>query len=153
MTKKLSVWSIIILVATIISLILLVTSITVTSLGIPAAMEVARQAAKDAGVPAAEQELAATIAVGAIVAALAFSAAFDVLKIVGGFLFSLKNRWGIFCIVVSIISIATTVWSLVADISNKAGAGSIVIDSIALAVGALLVFANFKHYGEIKAGA
>ena len=148
--NKTSVWSIIILVTTIISLILLATAVTVTVLGIPAAIEAVRQEATGKGLPANEIEMAVTITYAAIIGALVLGSAFDVLKIIGGFMFSLKGRWGVFCIVVSIISVAACIWSLVNGIVNKGSVGSIVIYSIELAVSVLLVVACFKHRAENK---
>lgn len=148
--NKTSVWSIIILVATIISLVLLVTSIVLTVTGIPAAMDAAKQAAIEEGVTAEEANVVAGIAIGAVIAALVFSSIFDILKVIGGFMFSLKGRWGIFCIIVSIIALAMGVWSLISNIVNKVGPGTIVSDSISVAISALLVIACFKHRAEIR---
>ena len=149
--NKKSIWSVIILIATIVALALLVTSIVVTALGVPTALAVAKQAAIDGGVPAEEAELAAGLAIGAIIAALVFSSVFDVLKIIGGFMFSLKGRWGLFCIIVSIISAVIGIWALISNIVNKAGVGSIVVSALELAVSGVLVVACFKHRAENNA--
>ena len=146
--NKTSVWSVIILVATIISLILLATSATLTSLAIPEAYNQALAAAQQQGATGQDAEFAASLAVTVIIVALVFASAFDVLKIVGGFLFSLKGRWGVFCIVVSILSLVFGIWSLISNITNKAGVGTIVTGSISLAVSVLLVIACFKHRAE-----
>ena len=151
MQNKKSVWSTIILVCTIITLILLVASIVVTSLGAPAIADAAKKAAVDQGLTPSEADLAATVAVGAIYAALVVGAIFDVFRIVGGFLFSLKGRWGIFCIVVSIISIASGVWSLVSDFTNHAAVSSIIINVVGLLVAVLYCIACFKHRAENNA--
>lgn len=148
--NKMSIWAVIILVATIISLVLLVTSIVLTTIGIPGVMETAKQAALDEGVTADEANILAVAAIGVIIAALVFSSIFDILKIIGGFMFSLKGRWGIFCIIVSLISLATGVWSLISNISNKVGVGTIITDSISVALSLLIVVACFKHRAEIK---
>ena len=148
--NKHSIWSVIILIATIISLVLLVTAVVMTAIGIPDVLALAKQTAIDSGVTAEEAELIAGIAVGAVIAALVFSSIFDILKIIGGFMFSLKGRWGIFCIVVSIISVATGIWSLISNITNHVAAGSIVVSSIGLAVSVLLCVACFKHRAELK---
>ena len=145
-----SIWAVIILVATIISLVLLVTSIVLTAIGIPGVMETAKQAALDEGVTADEANILAVAAIGVIIAALVFSSIFDILKIIGGFMFSLKGRWGIFCIIVSLISLATGVWSLISNISNKVGVGTIITDSLSVALSLLIVVACFKHRAEIK---
>ena len=148
--NKMSIWAVIILVATIISLVLLVTSIALTAIGIPGVMETAKQAALDEGVSADEANIIAGAAIGVIIAALVFSSIFDILKIIGGFMFSLKGRWGIFCIIVSILSLARGVWSLISDISNKVGAANIITDSLSVALSLLILVACFKHRAEVK---
>ena len=148
--NKMSIWAVIILVATIISLALLITSVVVTCVGIPAVTAAARQSAIDQGVPEAEIQLVISLAVGAVIVALVFASIFDVLKIIGGFMFSLKGRWGVFCIVVAILSAVGAVWTMISNISNKAGAVTIVVDVITLVVNVVLVVACFKHRAEVK---
>jgi len=147
--NKTSVWSIIILVATIITLVLVATTVTLTIIGMPTIIEAARQEATRRGATAAEVDAVVAVAYAAIIGGLVLGCAFDVLKIIGGFFFSLKGRWGVFCIVVSIISVAAGIYVLISNITNKAGVGNIVVSSIELAVGVLLVVACFKHKAEI----
>ena len=149
--NKKSIWSIIILISTIVSLVLLIAAIVVTAIGIPAALDVAKQAALDTGVTQEEAEIAAGIAIGVIIAALVFSSIFDILKIIGGFMFSLKGRWGIFCIIVSILSVIGGGWSLISNITNKAGAGTIVVAVLSLVISVVLCVACFMHRIENKA--
>lgn len=148
--NKMSIWAVIILIATIVSLILLAVSVIVTVVGIPAATAAARQSAIDAGVPEAEINLVVSVAIGAIIVALVFASIFDILKIIGGFMFSLKGRWGIFCIVVAILSTIGAVWGLATNISNKGSVGTIITDAITLLVNLLLVIACFKHRAEVQ---
>lgn len=150
MKNKLSVWALIILIATILSTILLVTTIVVTAVGTTAVAAAAKQAAIDTGSTPDEAQLIASVAVGAIIVALVFSSIFDVLKIIGGFMFSLKGRWGVFCIVVSLLSVAGAVWSLISDISNKAGVGTIVLAVVSLLLNLLLCVACFMHRKEVQ---
>ena len=112
--NKMSLWAVIILVATIISLALLVTSIAVTAVAIPVALQTAKDAAMaEGGITPEEADLVAGIAIAVMIVALVLSSVFDVLKIIGGFMFSLKGRWGIFCIIVSILSFASGIFALV----------------------------------------
>ena len=145
-----SLWAVIILIATIISLALLVTSIIAAVMSIPGAMDAAKQAALDEGLSADEANVVAAAALGAVIVALVFASIFDVLKVIGGFMFSLKGRWSIFCIIVSIISLAMGVWSLISNITNKVGVMSIVTDSLSVAISLLLVVACFKHRAEVR---
>lgn len=155
MQNKKSIWSTLILIASIASLVLLIVSITLTAIGIPAVAAAAKEAA--AGEAAADQaaiELAVSIAVGAVVVAIVFASIFDILKIIGGFLFSLKGKWGVFCIVVSILGAVGSFWTMISNISGKAlNVGSLVVDIISLLVGILLVVACIMHYKENKQAA
>ena len=149
--NKMSIWAVIILIATILSLIVLVSSIVLAVAGIPTAMEAAKQEASTVeGISEADINLAVGIAVGAIIVALVFVSIFDVLKIIGGFMFSLKGRWGIFCIVVSILSLIGSIWSLSSNISNHGAIGTIATSIIGLLLDLLLVIACFKHHAEVK---
>ena len=145
-----SIWALIILIATIISLVLLITAVVTTVIGIPAVTETAKQTAIEQGLTAEEANIAAAAAVGILIAALVFSSIFDILKIIGGFMFSLKGRWGIFCIIVSIISLAMGVWALISGIKNKVGVATVITDSVSVAISLLLVIACFKHRAENK---
>lgn len=148
--NKKSIWSVIILIATILSLIALAVSVILTAVGIPVVLEAARQAALDEGVTAEDAAIIAGVAIGTIIAALVIGSLFDILKIIGGFMFSLKGRWGIFCIIVSILSVATGIWALVNDITNKASGGAIASTSVSLALSLLICFACFMHRAELK---
>lgn len=149
--NKKSIWSTIILIATIISFVLLVAAIVVLAIGMPAVSEAAKQGAIEGGATEQDAATIAGIAVAVVIVAFVFASVFDVLKIIGGFMFSLKGRWGLFCIIVSIISLATGIWSLVSDISKGVAVSSIVIAGLGVAVSALLVVACFKHRAENKA--
>ena len=160
--NKLSVWAIIILVVTIISAILLVFSIVSTAIAMPTVMAAAKQAAEaeGAGEEAVRQaaagedeaaiQLAINIAIGAVIAAVVISSIFSILQIIGGFLFSLKGKWGVFCIVVAILGLAAAIFDLVNDITKKSGAMAISVSSITIAVNALMVVACFKHKQELN---
>ena len=148
--NKVSVWAIIILVATIIALALLVFSIVTTALGIPGVIEAAKQEAANQGLAEDEAVVVANLAIVGVIIALVLGSIFDILKIIGGFMFSLKGRWGIFCIIVSVISLALDIWSLISDIQNKVGVASIIGASIGLAISLLLCVACFKHRAEIR---
>lgn len=148
MKNKTSVWSIIILIATIISLILLVTEIIVLANGMPAVSAAAKQAATEQGLAPAEVDLFVSIAIGTAVGAFVLASILDILKIIGGFLFSLKGKWGIFCIVMAILGGIGSVYSLINAIVNKSGTGTIVTNVIGIIIDVLLVVACFKHRAE-----
>ena len=148
--KKPSIWSIIILIATIISLVLLVVSISVFAVGVPTLKDAAYQASIDAGATAEEATVAVSLAIGLAIGAMVFASIFEVFKIIGGFMFSIKGRWGIFCIVVAIISAVSTLFTLINGASKNPNVGSIVTNAITLAVDVLLVVACFKRRAELR---
>ena len=148
--NKKSVWSVIILVATIISLVLLIVNVTVTATSIPAVATTVKQAAAQQGLSQAETELLVGTMIGSVVAGLIIGSAIDILRIIGGFLFSLKGRWGVFCIVMSIISGAFSVYTFISALVNKSPVATIVIAAVDLVLCILLIVACFKHYAENK---
>ena len=148
--NKLSVWAMIILVVTVISLILLVFSIVSTAIAMPTVMAAAKQAAEAEGAAEEAVKLAVNIAMGAVIAAVVISSIFSVLQIIGGFLFSLKGKWGVFCIVVAILGLIAAIFDLVNDITKKSGAMAISVASITIAINALMVVACFKHKQELN---
>jgi len=145
--NKKSIWSFIILIASIVALVLLISSIVVSAIALPAQIEAAKQSLQGT-VPAEELEIAVILSVSVIIAAIVFNSIFDILKVIGGFMFSLKGRWGIFCIIVSLISVATGIWGLVSDIKNNSGVAAIAISGASLAVSLLLCVACFAHRAE-----
>ena len=150
MKNKLSVWSLIILITTIASLILLATSIILSAVGIPTVMAFAKQTAIDQGLPEADVALAVNIAVIILIVTLVLASIFDILKVIGGFMFSLKGKWGMFCIVMAIISVISTVLSLISDIKNRAGTGDIVVNVVSIVVSLIYCYACFKHRAEVN---
>ncbi|MBQ7250775.1 MAG: hypothetical protein IJS37_05465 [Bacilli bacterium] len=146
--NKMSGWAIAILVLTIISAVLLVMGIIAFAVALPEVKAVAEQAAHDKGLVGQDFDLAVAVALAAVIAAFVVSIVFEVFQVIGGFLFSLKGRWGVFCIVVSILSAATNTWELISAISNRSGALTIVTSVIALLVSAFLVVACFMHRAE-----
>ena len=149
--NKMSFWAVFILVLTIISTVMFAISVIGFATGIGPAETLARQEAVKQGLSGQDVDLAVALVVGALVAAFAISSILDVFQIVGGFLFSLKGRWGIFCIVMAILSAAGNTFELISAITNKSGALTIVSASIMLVVSVLLVVACFKHRAENRA--
>ena len=149
--NKMSFWAVFILVVTIISAGIFVLGVIAFATGLGAAEQAARNEAIKQGLSGADLDLAVSLAIGIIVAGFVVSSILDVLTIVGGFLFSLKGRWGIFCIIMAIISGAGNIFELVNAISKQAGAFSIVTSSIMVVLSVLMVVACFKHRAENRA--
>ncbi len=147
--NKFSFWALVILVVTIISTVLFVTSVIVFAAGLPAIAETVRQAGKQEGASEATIATAIAIANATAISTFAVSSVLEVLTIVGGFLFSLKGRWGIFCIIMAILSAIGYVVQLFGAISSG-NTTTIVTAILAAALSILLVIACIKHRGEIR---
>ena len=150
-TNKKSGWSTVILVATIISLVVLIVSVISLVVSLPAASALAHDEAIKQGLSENDANLASALVIGSLVSAFAVGIVFDVMKVIGGFMFSLRGRGGMFCIIASAIAFASDIWSLVSNITNNAGALSIVVDVISMLVSCLLFVACLMHRKENKA--
>ena len=144
--NKKSIWSAVILFTALVSLVLLVITAILTIAVVVAAKEALVAGGVDPS-DAAAGALVASIVVFIIFILISF---FDILKIIGGFLFALKGKWSIFCIVVALLALASNVASLVYYINEAAEAGNIVIASLDLAASAILAFACLMHRRENK---
>ncbi len=149
MKNKKSIWSTIILVVAIVSLILLVVSIVTTITGMAGVEALVREEAANQGLT---DEALIAIAIGTakamLVVSLIIGSLFEILQIIGGFKFSLQGKWGMFCIVVSILGVVFGAISVVSDFQNKAAIGTIVTNVLSLALSVLLCVACFKHRAE-----
>ena len=111
MQNKKSIWSTLLLVATALMLVSVVVAIVTVMVVLPetmeAAKEVARQEAAAQGVTVSEEvlEMAINIAKSAVIVSLVFVVIISGLEILGGFLFALKGKWGIFCIVIGVLGV------------------------------------------------
>ena len=143
-------WAKFILVVTIISTVLLVLGIVAFVVALPDVQTAAEKAAADQGYTGDKAAQAVSFAVGTVIGAFAFSIVFEVMQCVGGFLFSLKGRWGIFCIIMSIISGVSNTYELVSSITQRSGALSIVTAAIAVVIAVLMIVACFKHRAELR---
>ena len=149
MKNKKSIWSTIILVVALVSLVLLVISFVTTLTGMPAVEALIREEAANQGLTdEAMIEFAITTAKGALIVSLVLASLFDILKIIGGLKFSLQGKWGMFCIVVSILGVIFGTIGVINDFQNKAAIGTIVTNVLSLALSVLLCVACFKHRAE-----
>ena len=103
MKNKKSAWSNIILAISIIIVISIVVSLVSLMVQLPAAREVAEAEVARQGLPEATAQAVVDMAVSTVVAGVVLGVTFKVFEAIGGFLFSLKGKWGMFCVVVSII--------------------------------------------------
>ena len=155
MQNKKSIWSTLLLVATFLMLasvvFAIVTVIAVLPQTLEAAKEVARQEAAAQGVSVSEEvlDLAMSVAKTAVIASLVFVVIISGLEILGGFLFSLKGKWGIFCIVIGVLGVLGGIGNLM-SITATTQAATIISDVISFLVSGLFCVASIMHYIENK---
>ena len=155
MQNKKSIWSTLLLIATFLMLASVVVSIITVIVVLPqtmdAAKEIARQEAAAQGVSVSEEvlEMAMNIAKSAVIVSLVFVIIIAGLEILGGFLFSLKGKWGIFCIVVGVLGVLGGIGNLM-GITASTQAASIISDVISFLVSGLFCVASIMHYIENK---
>ncbi len=155
MQNKKSIWSTLLLVATFLMLasvvFAIVTVIAVLPQTMEAAKEIARQEAAAQGVSVSEEvlEMAMNIAKTAAIVSLVFVAIISGLEILGGFLFALKGKWGIFCIVVGVLGVLGGIGNLM-GITATTQPASIISDVISFLVSGLFCVASIMHYIENK---
>ena len=155
MQNKKSIWSTLLLVATFLMLasvvVAIVTVIAVLPQTMEAAKEIARQEAAAQGVSVSEEvlDLAMSVAKTAVIASLVFVVIISGLEILGGFLFSLKGKWGIFCIVIGVLGVLGGIGNLM-SITATTQAATIISDVISFLVSGLFCVASIMHYIENK---
>ena len=155
MQNKKSIWSTLLLVATFLMLasvvVAIVTVIAVLPQTMEAAKEIARQEAAAQGVSVSEEvlDLAMNVAKTAVVVSLVFVVIISGLEILGGFLFSLKGKWGIFCIVIGVLGVLGGIGNLM-SITATTQAANIISDVISFLVSGLFCVASIMHYIENK---
>ncbi len=155
MQNKKSIWSTLLLVATFLMLasvvFAIVTVIAVLPQTLEAAKEIARQEAAAQGVSVSEEvlDLAMNVAKTAAIASLVFVVIISGLEILGGFLFSLKGKWGIFCIVIGVLGVLGGIGNLM-GITATTQAANIISDVISFLVSGLFCVASIMHYIENK---
>ena len=146
--NKMSFWAVFILVVTIISTIMLAVGVIAFAISIGPAQELARQEAVKQGLSDADIQIAVAVVTTGLIGAFVASSILEVLQIIGGFLFSLKGRWGIFCIIMAILSGGTNIFELINAISKGSGVFAIVTASVAVVLSVLMIIACFKHRAE-----
>ena len=111
-------WAMVLFVVTSVALALAIANTIITIMGINEVVEAAIQATRETTPDATEEALqfAGAVAKGAAIAAMVFALSFSVLIAIGGYMYSLKGKWGVFCLVVAIlkiIGVAITLFGMV----------------------------------------
>ena len=150
MKNKKSVWSTIILVCTIIFTITFVISVVNYMVTLPTATEAAVNELVRQGYDEELAKSAVSTAMGLTTTLMVLVWTFKVFQSIGGFFFSLKGKWGKFCIVASIIVLVCSVIVLFNNIGQHAGALDIVLNIVDVVLAGLFCAACCMHSKENK---
>ena len=148
MKNKKSVWSTIILVVAILMAVATVVTIVTLIVQIPGAKEAAMQELVAQGYSESVAEAAVDVAIGSLVAGYIFGLTFNAFEAIGGFLFSLKGKWGMFCIVASIIAMVFGFIRVITNSTNGSDGLTIALNFVDLVLAILFCIASFKHRKE-----
>ena len=111
--------------------------------------EVALEAAHEANLKGEAAQLVVNATASSVVTGAVIGAILAAFEIVGGFLFSLKGKWGTFCIVISILGIIGQGISLSSNLTTEGVLPlTIVINFVELAIYIVYCIACFKHRSE-----
>ena len=145
MQNKKSIWSTIILIVAILTIITTTIEFVSVVTSIDKVREVALEEADgDDSALLLVFVMASSLVTGAVIGVIL--AAFE---IIGGFLFSLKGKWGTFCIVISILGIFAQGINLSNNLTtNGVLPLTIVMNFVMLAIYIVYCIACFKHRSE-----
>ena len=150
MKNKKSVWSTIILVVAILMALSVVISLVSLIVQIPVAREQAMETLLNQGVSESVAEAAVETAISSLVAGYIIGLTFNAFEAIGGFLFSLKGKWGMFCIVASIIALVFGFIRVITNSTNGSDGLTIALNFVDLILAILFCIASFKHRKENK---
>ena len=150
MKNKKSLWSNLILIIAIIMLVSIVISIVNLIVQLPAAREAAMQEAMAAGYSESVAEVAVDAVIGGVVAGFVLGLTFNAFEVIGGFLFSLKGKWGMFCVVIAAISLGFCTIRVFTNIGNGSDALTIILNIVDVILAAIFLVASIMHRKENK---
>ena len=142
---KTNVWAMILFIVTSIALALAIANTIVTIMGIDAVVNAAIQTARETTPDASEEvlQMAAAIAKGVAIGAMVFALSFSVLIAIGGYMYSLKGKWGVFCLVVAIIKIIGVAITLIGMVGKSMEPLSLVTNILDIVVAGLFIVSVF----------
>ncbi len=150
---KKSTWAMTVFILTVISTVMFVVALITFFTGMGAVRQSLYEAAKQADSKATEETLQATvnIAMGITIGIAAIGWILSGLVLLGGYLFSLKGRWAMFCIVMAIISAVAAVFSFIGVFTSGAiNVPNLVSNFISLALNVVMAVACIKLRIEDK---
>lgn len=150
MKNKKSVWSTIILVCTIIFTITFVISVVNYMVTLPTATEAAVNELLRQGYEEELARAAVSTAMGITTTLMVLVWTFKVFQCIGGFFFSLKGKWGKFCIVASIIVLVCSVIVVFNNIGQHADGLTIALNIVDVVLAGLFCVACCMHSKENK---
>lgn len=144
------------LIASLLVLASIVLAIVVLAATLPEILEMAkelsRQTLAEQGYQVTEEQL--DLAIQAVktsmIAGLIFAALIEGIMALGGFLFSLKGKWGMFCIIVGILSVVVEIFGFT-NLGEGTTPANVVSKIISFLIAGLFCLASIMHYRENKA--
>ena len=148
---KSNIWALILFVISLVTLGVAIYNAVVTFLGLENAVQVAIQAAKDAGTTDEELlQIAANAArIGAIIG-LVFSLLISVLVALGGIFYSTKGTWKTFCLIVAILDIIGLVLAIISFFGNPITLATIINFILSIITDLLFVISVFALRAQDK---
>lgn len=154
--NKKSVWSTMLLVASALFIVLTIINIVRSIIVMPIFTEQSRSIAEEmfaeASYPYTEEDVDMTVraAEGLLIVGLIFVSAIDCLVSLGGFLFSHKGKWGVFCIIVGIIGVLSKSFDFT-NLNKESEILTVVLTIIGFLAVLAFCVSSIMHYRENKA--
>ena len=142
---KSNVWAMILFIVTSIALAYAVANTILTIIGIDQVVNDAIQATRETTPDASEEVLAVAgaVAKGIAIGGLVFALSFSILIAIGGYMYSLKGKWGVFCLVVAILKIIGVAITLVTMIGKSMEPMTLVTNILDIVISGLFVVSVF----------
>lgn len=145
MQNKKSIWSTIILIVAILTII----TTTIEFVSVVTSVERVKEIALEEANGDDFTSLLVNVAASSFVTGAVIGVILAAFQIIGGFLFSLKGKWGTFCIVISILGIFAQGINLSNNLTtNGVLPLTIVMNFVMLAIYIVYCIACFKHRSE-----
>ncbi len=153
--NKKSVWSTMLLVASALFLVLVIVNIVRSIIIMPVSMEQSRSITEEifasANYPYTEEDVEMTVQAAKVgfIVGLVFVSAIECLVSLGGFLFSRKGKWGMFCIIVGVIGVLIESFGF-KSLNKESEILTVVLTIIDFLVVLAFCVSSIMHYRENK---
>lgn len=148
MNNKNSVWAKLILAISILMVVSIVVSIVLLAVQLPGIRAVAEEELIRQGVSQDIAKAAVDTAMSSVITGVVLGITFNIFEAIGGFLFSLKGKWGMFCVVVSIIVLVADSIRILTGLVQQGDLTTIILNFLDLILAVLFCVACVKHRKE-----